>query len=181
MEAYRAGREYGLFGLSTAIYKVRSAGESGAICGSSLRGAEGEDPAIYTPERCVTLCVLRQAFGLAIRSRILHWQHDQSVTKQWRAGVCSGRRRRAPLSADAGSAMNSGIHDSQNVVWKSSHGFDGRRRSPARYYEAERKPVANATVTMRPHTKRMRDGLAPQKRKRASCHRKPEGSHFEKR
>ncbi len=147
MEAYRAGREYGLFWIVNGdIQGAFGYRKRGNMWFFGFEAAEGEDPAIYTPERCID--VVRAAAGvpdLAVRViSILHWQHDQSVTKQWRGG-------RVFLAGDAahrfpphgGFGMNSGIHDSQNIVWKLVARL--RWKAGGRLldtYEAERKPVA---------------------------------------
>ena len=147
MESYRAGREYGLFWIANGdIQGAFGWRKRGNLWFFNFEAAQGEDPAIYTADRCADL--VRAAAGvpdLAIKIiSILHWQHDQSVTKQWRAG-------RVFLAGDAshrfpphgGFGMNSGIQDSQNLVWK----LIARLRWKAGdrlldTYEAERKPVA---------------------------------------
>jgi 2-polyprenyl-6-methoxyphenol hydroxylase-like FAD-dependent oxidoreductase len=147
MESYRAGREYGLFWIVNGdIQGAFGWRKRGNLWFFGFEAAEGEDPAIYTPERCAD--VVRAAAGvpaLAIKViSILHWQHDQSVTKHWRGG-------RVFLAGDAshrfpphgGFGMNSGIQDSQNIVWK----LIARLRWKAGdrlldTYEVERKPVA---------------------------------------
>jgi putative polyketide hydroxylase len=147
MESYRAGREYGLFWIVNGdIQGAFGWRKRGNLWFFNFEAAQGEDPAIYTADRCADL--VRAAAGvpdLPIKViSILHWQHDQSVTKQWRAG-------RVFLAGDAshrfpphgGFGMNSGIQDSQNLVWK----LIARLRWKAGVrlldsYEAERKPVA---------------------------------------
>jgi len=147
MESYRAGREYGLFWIANGdIQGAFGWRKRGNLWFFNFEAAQGEDPAIYTADRCADL--VRAAAGvpeLPIKViSILHWQHDQSVTKQWRAG-------RVFLAGDAshrfpphgGFGMNSGIQDSQNLVWKliaSLRWKAGDRLLDT--YEAERKPVA---------------------------------------
>jgi 2-polyprenyl-6-methoxyphenol hydroxylase-like FAD-dependent oxidoreductase len=147
MESYRAGREYGLFWIVNGdIQGAFGWRKRGNLWFFGFEAAAGEDPAIYTPERCIE--VVRAAAGVADLAvkviSILHWQHDQSVTHEWRRG-------RVFLAGDAshrfpphgGFGMNSGIQDSQNLVWK----LVARLRWKAGdrlldSYEAERKPVA---------------------------------------
>jgi putative polyketide hydroxylase len=147
MESYRAGREYGLFWIANGdIQGAFGWRKRGNLWFFNFEAAQGEDPAIYTADRCADL--VRAAAGvpdLPIKViSILHWQHDQSVTKQWRAG-------RVFLAGDAshrfpphgGFGMNSGIQDSQNLVWKLIANL--RWKAGDRLldtYEAERKPVA---------------------------------------
>jgi putative polyketide hydroxylase len=147
MESYRAGREYGLFWIVNGdIQGAFGWRKRGNLWFFNFEAAQGEDPAIYTADRCADL--VRAAAGvsdLPIKViSILHWQHDQSVTKQWRGG-------RVFLAGDAshrfpphgGFGMNSGIQDSQNLVWKLIARL--RWKAGARLldtYEAERKPVA---------------------------------------
>jgi putative polyketide hydroxylase len=147
MEPLRAGREYGLFwivnGDTQGAFGFR---QRGNLWFYNFEAAEGEDPAIYTPDRCAE--IVRAAAGvrdLAVHViSILHWQHDQSVTDRWRAG-------RVFLAGDAahrfpphgGFGMNSGVQDSHNLAWK----LIARLRCGAGdrlldSYEDERKPVA---------------------------------------
>ena len=147
LEKQRAGREYGLFwivnGDTQGAFGYRRRGNSWSY---NFEAGHGEDPAIYTPDRCVGL--VRAAAGVPDLDvevvSILHWQHDQSVTDQWRA-------RRVFLAGDAahrfpphgGFGMNSGVQDSQNLVWKLVAALRwGAGDRLLDSYEAERKPVA---------------------------------------
>jgi len=147
MEPYRAGRGYGLFwiinGDTQGAFAWRNRGD---LWSYNFEAAPNEDPQSYTAERCAE--VVRVAAGVPDLPvnviSILHWQHDQAVTDRWRSG-------RVFLAGDAshrfpphgGFGMNSGLQDSQNLVWKIIARLrwgagDGLLDS----YEAERKPVA---------------------------------------
>ena len=147
MEPYRAGREYGLFwiinGDTQGAFGWRRRGN---LWSYNFEVAEGEDPSMYTPERCTQ--VIRAAAGvpdLVVKIvSMLHWQHDQSVTNEWRSG-------RVFLAGDAahrfpphgGFGMNSGVQDSQNLAWKliaCLRWGAGNRLLDS--YQVERKPVA---------------------------------------
>jgi putative polyketide hydroxylase len=147
LERYRAGREYGLFWVvnpdTQGAFGWRRRGN---LWSYNFEAAEGEDPASYTPSRCAEK--IRLAAGvpdlkLEVTS-ILHWQHDQSVTDHWRVGrifLAGDAAHRFP--PHGGFGMNSGVQDSQNLVWK----LVARLRWGAGdrlldSYEAERKPVA---------------------------------------
>jgi len=147
LEAYRAGREYGLFWIVNAETQGAFGWrQRGNLWSYNFEAAVGEDPTSYTPERCAE--IIRAAVGVAeVEIRIvsiLHWKHDQSVTDQWRVGrvfVAGDAAHRFP--PHGGFGMNSGVQDSRNLVWKlvarlrweaGDHLLDS--------YEAERKPVA---------------------------------------
>jgi putative polyketide hydroxylase len=147
MESLRAGREYGLFWIVNAdIQGAFAWRRRGNLWSFNFEAGPGEDPAIYTADRCAD--IIRLAAGvpdLSLRViSILHWRHDQSVTDRWRAG-------RVFLAGDAahrfpphgGFGMNSGVQDSHNLAWK----LVARLRWQAGEglldsYEKERKPVA---------------------------------------
>lgn len=149
LEAARAGRNYGLFWVvngdtqGALSWKRRQ-----DLWSYNFEAADGEDPALYTPERCIGL--IRAATGVADLPvevlSILHWQHDQSVTRSWRQG-------RVFLAGDAahrfpphgGFGMNSGVQDSHNLVWKLIARLRWRAEDALLdTYEAERRPVAQA-------------------------------------
>jgi 2-polyprenyl-6-methoxyphenol hydroxylase-like FAD-dependent oxidoreductase len=147
MEPYRAGRGYGLFwivnGDTQGAFAWRNRGD---LWSYNFEAAPNEDPKSYTPERCAE--VVRTAAGVPDLPvdviSILHWQHDQAVTDRWRSG-------RVFLAGDAchrfpphgGFGMNSGVQDSQNLVWKIIARLRwGAGDSLLDSYEAERKPVA---------------------------------------
>lgn len=147
LEPYRAGRDYGLFWvLNAKTQGAFGSRKSGTYWSYNFTVPAEEDPASYAPERCVE--TIRAAIGVAgvpIRVvSILHWKLEQAVTDHWRAG-------RVFLAGDAshrfpphgGFGMNSGLQDSQNLVWKLVARLrwgagDGLLDS----YEAERKPIA---------------------------------------
>lgn len=147
LEPYRAGREYGLFWIANGDTQGAFAWRNrGDLWSYNFEAAPNEDPKSYTAERCAE--VVRMAAGvpdlpLDVIS-ILHWQHDQAVTDRWRSG-------RVFMAGDAchrfpphgGFGMNSGLQDSQNLVWKIIARLHwGAGDSLLDSYEAERKPVA---------------------------------------
>lgn len=113
----------------------------------NFEAAPGEDPQIYTPERCKE--VVRAAVGagpdlpIDIIS-ILHWRHDQAYSDQWRSGrvfLAGDSAHRFP--PHGGFGMNSGVQDTQNLVWKLRAALQwGAGERLLDSYEAERKPVA---------------------------------------
>lgn len=147
LEQARAGRSYGLFWVVNAETQGALSWKRRADLWSyNFEAAEGEDPAIYTPERSAEL--IRAATGVPDLPvevlSILHWQHDQSVTDHWRAGrifLAGDAAHRFP--PHGGFGMNSGVQDSLNLAWK----LVARLRWGAGdrlldSYQAERKPVA---------------------------------------
>jgi putative polyketide hydroxylase len=161
LEPYRAGREYSLWwivnGDTQGAFAWRNRGN---VWSYNYEAAMGADKATVTPESCIDQ--IRLAVGVPDLDvkiiSILLWQHDQSVTQQWRSGrifLAGDAAHRFP--PHGGFGMNSGVQDSQNLVWKivarlrwgaGDHLLDS--------YEAERKPVAqfNADQCML-NTKRM--------------------------
>ena len=146
LEPYRAGRDYGLFWVLNAKTQGAFAWKRGNYWSYNFTVPPGEDPASYSPERCIEL--IRAGIGVPEVSinvvSILHWKLEQAVTDQWRAG-------RVFLAGDAshrfpphgGFGMNSGVQDSQNLIWK----LVARLRWSAGdklldSYEPERKPIA---------------------------------------
>jgi len=147
LEPYRAGRDYGLFWvLNAKTHGAFGSRKSGTYWSYNFTVPAGEDPASYTPERCIE--IIWAAIGVPdVPIRIvstLHWKLEQAVTDQWRAG-------RVLLAGDAshrfpphgGFGMNSGVQDSHNLVWK----LIARLRWGAGdklldSYEVERKPIA---------------------------------------
>jgi len=147
LEPYRAGRDYGLFWvLNAKTHGAFGSRKSSGYWSYNFAVPAGEDPASYTPERCIA--IIRAAIGVAdVPIRIistLHWKLEQAVTDHWRAG-------RVFLAGDAshrfpphgGFGMNSGVQDSHNLVWK----LIARLRWGAGdrlldSYEVERKPIA---------------------------------------
>jgi putative polyketide hydroxylase len=161
LEPYRAGREYGLFwivnGDTQGAFGWRRRGN---LWSYNFEAAGDEDPAAYTPARCAE--IIESAAGVPDLApnviSILHWKHDQAVTDHWRVG-------RVFLAGDAshrfpphgGFGMNSGVQDSQNLVWKLIARLRwGAGDGVLNSYEDERKPVAERNgEQMILNTKRM--------------------------
>ena len=161
LEAYRAGREYGLFWVvNSDTQGAFGWRRRGNLWSYNFEAAEGEDPASYTPERCAD--IIRLAAGvpdLALDvTSILRWKHDQAVTDRWRAGrifLAGDAAHRFP--PHGGFGMNSGVQDSHNLVWKLVARLRwGAGEDLLDSYQDERKPVAERNgEQMILNTKRM--------------------------
>jgi len=149
LEAYRAGRNYGIFWVvNKDIQGALAWGLHGESWAFNFEADDNDDPANYTPERCTQM--IRAAIGvldvpIEVGS-ILHWKHDQAVTDRWRVG-------RVFLAGDAshrfpphgGFGMNSGVQDSFNLVWKLLARLRwGAGDALLDTYELERKPIAQS-------------------------------------
>ena len=161
LEPYRAGREYSLWwivnGDTQGAFAWRRRGN---VWSYNFEAAMGAEKATVTPESCID--EIRLAVGVPNLDvnviSILLWQHDQAVSRRWRSGrifLAGDAAHRFP--PHGGFGMNSGVQDSQNLVWKLIARL--RWRAGERLldsYEAERKPVAqfNADQCM-VNTKRM--------------------------
>lgn len=147
LDHYRAGRTYGLFWVVNAETQGALGWRRQTNRWSyNFEAAPGEDPASYTPDRCID--VIRRAIGDATVdikiASILHWKHDQAVTDTWRVGrvffVGDSAHRFPP---HGGFGMNSGVQDSVNLVWKLDLALRGLAGDALLdTYEIERKPVA---------------------------------------
>lgn len=147
LEEARAGRTHGLFWVVNGDTQgALSWKRRGDLWSYNFEAKPGEDPQSYTPERCIGL--IRAATGIADLPveiiSILHWQHDQAVTDRWREGrifIAGDAAHRFP--PHGGFGMNSGVQDSQNLVWKLVARLRwGAGDALLDSYEAERKPVA---------------------------------------
>jgi putative polyketide hydroxylase len=148
LDAYRRGRRHLLFWTinkdTQGAFVWQRNGDEWTY---NFEAAPGEDPQIYTPERCLE--VVRAAIGcgpeipIAIDS-ILHWRHDQACTDKWRAGrvfLLGDSAHRFP--PHGGFGMNSGVQDSANLVWKVVATLKwGAGDALLDSYETERRPVA---------------------------------------
>jgi 2-polyprenyl-6-methoxyphenol hydroxylase-like FAD-dependent oxidoreductase len=148
LEQFRRGRPYQLFWTinkdTQGAFVWRRLNDEWTY---NFEAKPGEDPQIYTPERCKE--VVRAAVGcdaslpIDIIS-ILHWRHDQAYANQWRAGrvfLAGDSAHRFP--PHGGFGMNSGVQDSQNLVWKLRAALQWKAGDKLLdSYEAERRPVA---------------------------------------
>ena len=185
LEQHRAGREYGLFwivnGDTQGAFGYRRRGN---LWSYNFEAAEGEDPSIYTPDRCVE--IIKLAAGapdvpIDVIST-LHWKHDQAVSDRWRAGrvfLAGDSAHRFP--PHGGFGMNSGVQDSQNLVWKLVARLRwGAGDALLSSYEVERKPVAELNgKQMILNTKRMAEtGFLTKNSQALAIIEQPEGEEL---
>jgi len=109
---------YGLFDRQCDIQGAFGWRKRGNLWFFGFEAARAKTRANLYAGRCATSCEPRQVFGSRDKGhQHSAWQHDQSVTH-------TGARRVflagdvAPLSCRMRLRMNSGIQDSQNLVWK---------------------------------------------------------------
>jgi putative polyketide hydroxylase len=146
LEKHRAGRDYVLFWTANPDTQGAFWWRRGNNWSYNFEATPGEDSASYTRDR--SLDIVRKAIGdesadIEIVS-ILHWKHDQAVTRDWRVGrvfFAGDSAHRFP--PHGGFGMNSGVQDSANLVWKITLALRGLAGDALLdSYQDERKPVA---------------------------------------